>query len=76
MGKHTRMRLFGKVMVPIEVHRQIWNLRLTYPEIAKTLGIALCTVDEFAHPGGSVKQATLDRVMARLAELEQKKESA
>lgn len=65
----SRQRLFGKVMVPDEVHKAVLGLKMTYPEIAIVLGIARCTVDEFANPGGSVRESTLERVKERLAEL-------
>lgn len=78
MSEHrlSRERLFGKVMVPLEVYEAVLALKLTLPELALVLGLARCTVDEFAYPGGSVRQSTLDRVKEKLAEIAAEREKS
>lgn len=74
--RYSRQRVFGKVMVPAEVHEAVLALKLTLPELAIVLELARCTVDEFAYPGGSVRESTLERVKDKLAAIAAEKEKS
>lgn len=74
-----------KVAIPREIRVAVSKLcetmnpddhRVGRTRVAFALGIATCTIDEVLHPQGMVQPITIEKIRAKLAELEAGRKSA